>query len=127
MKKLLLLLLIIPTLAWANGFDRLKADLAPQGIILLDVFDAPIKHTQINGRNFSAFNIVFGLDKGYGYSIGPFTGTIYLLEQKSDHIQWELVGGDDGSIQIKHFDNKEAAEDAERKAYYEILRERGDD
>jgi hypothetical protein len=102
MKKLLLLILIIPSLTFADAaFDKLKTDLAPQGVILLDIFDVPIKHTQINGQNFTAFGIVFALDKGYGYSTGPFKGTIYLLEQKSDHFQWEIVAND-GAIRIKN-------------------------
>ena len=87
MKKLLLLLLIIPSLAFAReGFDKLKADLAPQGIILLDVF-GQFKHIKLDGEDFATCGIVFAVEKGYGYSAGPFTGTILL---KPDH-WYEIV------------------------------------
>jgi len=91
MKKVLLLLLfVIPNLAFADriddAYDLLKADMASRGIILLDILrrghsaklivaqqyimNYPAGKALVvdpNGRTFDRFIVAFALNKGYGY------------------------------------------------------------
>jgi hypothetical protein len=55
-----------------------KEDLAKKGIILLDNDAAYVYRKNGNGGAAFIIEIRYAVDKGYGYSDGPFTGYLWL-------------------------------------------------
>jgi hypothetical protein len=76
--------------------DKLKNILAHDGIILLDV-TGPLTPFNPSGHKMYRMNIVFAIDKGYGYSQGPFKGAITFTPiGNNGDIRWFEITYDPG-------------------------------
>jgi hypothetical protein len=56
-------------------------------VILLDII-RQARMEKVDGKPLFMLDIVFSIDKGYGYSVGPFKGTLYLSPLGDGSVKW---------------------------------------
>jgi hypothetical protein len=81
-------------LTWLKGLTGLNR----KHLILLDVTSKAqfqVLQTEMYGvgKYLVAINVVYAIDKGYGYSMGPFGGTLSLFPTENGDLQWLSLTG----------------------------------